>query len=263
MGKKTAVVTGASSGIGLELARLLAADGYDLLLTARRADLLRTLADELSLAWGVSVHILPMDLAQPGAPALLWEAISAITPDIDVLVNDAGFGDASDFAHEAPERFEAMIQLNITAVTALARLALPGMLARGRGNMLNVASLAGMMPGGPGMAVYFASKSYVLAFSRGIRRELRGTGVVVTALCPGATRTGFGQAAHAGNTRLFRLAGDPAAVARAGYAGMRRGAAVVIPGWRSKLLAVCTKLAPASVVLEISHWLLARRAAQW
>jgi uncharacterized protein len=261
MGKKTAVITGSSGGIGLELARLFAADGFDLILTARRTERLRTLADELTLACNVSVHILPLDLSQPGAPAALWREIRAIAPEIDVLVNNAGFGDACDFSEEPPERVEGMIQLNIAALTALTRAALPGMVARGRGSILNVASLAGMTPGGPGMAVYFATKSYVLSFTRAIRRELRGTGVSVTALCPGATRTGFEQAAHAEDTRLFKLAApmDPAAVARAGYEGMRRGAAVVVPGWLNKAIAVSMRFTPAALVLAINRWLLEKR----
>lgn len=261
MRKKTAVITGASSGIGLELARLFAAGGYDLILTARRGDLLRTLADELTLACGVTVHILPMDLAPPGAAAALWQAATAIAPEIDALVNNAGFGDACDFAHEETERMTGMIQLNIAALTALTRLALPGMLARGSGGILNVASLAGMTPGGPGMAVYFATKSYVLSFTRALRRELRGTGLRVTALCPGPTRTGFEQAAHARDTRLFNFTApmDPAIVALAGYEGTQRGKAVVIPGWMNKAMAISARYAPVSLVLAINRWLLERR----
>jgi short-subunit dehydrogenase len=259
MNGKTALVTGASSGIGLELARLLAADGHDLILTARRGDLLRQLADELTLAWSIRVYILPMDLSQPGAAAELWRAATALAPDIDVLVNNAGFGDATDFAHEDPERMDGMIQLNIAALTALSRLALRGMLARGRGRILHVASLAGMTPAGPGMAVYFATKSYVLSLSRALRREVSGSGVSVTALCPGATRTGFEEAAHADGTRLFRFAGDAGEVARAGYLGMQRGAALVVPGWINKALAVGARFAPVCLVIGINQLLLKKR----
>ncbi len=259
MGNKTAVITGSSSGIGLELARVFAANGYDLILTARRAHLLQELADELARTCNITAHIIPLDLSRPGAPEALWQAISAIAPEVDVLVNNAGFGDACDLAQETPARIEGMIELNIAALTALTRLALPGMVARGSGRILNVASLAGLTPGGPGMAVYFATKSYVLAFSRGIRRELRGTGVSVTALCPGATRTGFEAAAHAEATRLFRHTGDPATVARAGYAGLQRGAAVVIPGWLNKLLAAGARFSPPAIVLAVNRMLLVRR----
>ncbi|HKB59308.1 MAG TPA: SDR family oxidoreductase [Gallionellaceae bacterium] len=261
MDAKTAVITGASSGIGLELARLCAADGYDLVLTARRTELLRALADELTLACNVTVHILPMDLARPDAPAALWRAVTGLAPTVDILINNAGFGDASAFADEPVERIDGMLQLNIAALTALTRLALPGMLARGRGRILNVASLAGMTPGGPGMAVYFASKSYVLSFSRAIRRELRGSGVSVTALCPGPTATGFEAAAHAQDTLLFHWTRPMAAadVARAGYLGLHRGAAVVLPGWMNKLTALTARLSPAAGVIEVNRLLLQRR----
>lgn len=259
MGSKIAVITGASSGIGLELARLFAADGYDLVLTARRSGVLHALADELTLAAGVSVHVIAMDLSHPGAAAALWDRIGAVAPAPDVLVNNAGFGDDCDFAHESPDRIEGMIQLNIAALTTLTRMALPGMQARASGKILNVASLAGLTPGGPGMAVYFATKSYVLAFSRAIRRELRGTGVTVTALCPGPTHTGFEKTAHAEDTWLFKLAGNPAAAARIGYRGMQRSAAIVIPGWRNRLLAIATRLSPAAIVIEINRLLLVKR----
>ena len=149
MSKKTAVITGASSGIGLELARLFAADGYDLIVTARRAERLQQLADELGNAHGTSVHIIRMDLAQPHAAGTLWQAIGDIAPDIDVLVNNAGVGDAGDFAKAEPETIERMIHLNISTLTALTRYVLPGMIARKHGKILNVASLAGFQPGGP------------------------------------------------------------------------------------------------------------------
>ncbi len=261
MNSKTAVITGASSGIGMELARLLARDGYDLVITARRTERLRALADELSLAWDVAVHIIQKDLSLPGAGAALWREISAIAPEIEVLVNNAGFGDSGEFAQEQPERIESMIQLNIAALTSLTRHALPGMIARKSGKILNIASLAGISPGGPYMSVYFASKSYVLSFSRGIRRELRSSGVSVTALCPGPTRTGFEEAARAQNTLLFKWTTpmEPAVVARAGYRGMQRGSAVVLPGWLNKLMALSIKLSPAATVLEVNRYLLAER----
>ena len=189
MSKKTAVITGASSGIGIELARLFAADGYDLIVTARREERLQQLADELGKAHSTKVHTIQMDIARPYAGEELWQAIRAINPDIEVLVNNAGVGDAGDFDDESPEVIERMIHLNISTLTSLTRFVLPAMIEKKHGRILNVASLAGFQPGGPGMSVYYASKSYVLSFSRGIRRELHGSGVSVTALCPGATRT--------------------------------------------------------------------------
>jgi len=261
MKHRIAVITGASSGIGMELARLFAADGYELILTARRADRLQELAGELGKTFGVAVHVVPMDISQPFAGAALWREISAIAPEIEVLVNNAGFGDTGDFAQQQPERIEGMIHLNISTLTSLTRLALPGMIERRSGKILNVASLAGLSPGGPGMSVYFATKSYVLSFTRGIRRELRGTGVTVTALCPGPTHTGFEKAANAQNTRLFKWATpmEAAAVARAGYRGLQRGSAVVLPGWRNKLMAISMKFSPAGGVVEANRILLAER----
>jgi len=261
MNKKTAVITGASSGIGLEMACLFAADGYDLILTARRVERLQQLADELIKDHGIAVRIIQMDIAQPFAGDALWQAISDINPDIEVLVNNAGFGDSGDFAEEPPESIERMIHLNISTLTSLTRHALPGMIARKRGKILNVASLAGFLPGGPGMSVYYATKSYVLSFSRGIRRELYGTGVGVTALCPGATRTEFETTAKAQNTLLFKWTKpmEASAVARAGYQGMRRGCGVVIPGLLNKFMAIGAGFSPTAIVLEFNRYLLSER----
>ena len=258
---KTAVITGASSGIGMELAQLFAAHGYDLILTARRIERLQQLADGLHKMHGITANIIRMDIAQPLAGEMLWKAISAVTPDIDVLVNNAGVGDSGDFASEAPEVVERMIHLNISTLTLLTRYALPGMIARKHGNILNVASLAGFQPGGPGMSVYYATKSYVLSFSRGIRRELRGTGVSVTALCPGATRTEFEETSKAQHTLLFRWSKpmEAHAVAKAGFEGMRSGRAVVVPGLLNKFLAISPGLGPAAIALEINRFLLAER----
>lgn len=261
MNRKIAVITGASSGIGMELASLLAASDHDLILTARRVEPLQALADDLHRKFGITTNVIRMDMALPFAGEELWKAISAIAPDIDVLVNNAGVGDSGDFAAEAPEVIERMIHLNISTLTSLTRRALPGMIARKQGKILNVASLAGFQPGGPGMAVYYATKSYVLSFSRGIRRELRGSGVTVTALCPGPTRTGFEDAAGAQETRLFHWSKPMQArdVAQVGYKGMQRGCAVVVPGLLNKLLAISAGFSPSFVALEINRFLLSKR----
>ena len=261
MNRKTAVITGASGGIGMELALLFAAQGYDLILVARRVERLEKLAEDLGKMYATMANVIAMDLAQPFAGEALWKAISAITPDIDVLVNDAGVSDTGDFAAEVPEVIERMIHLDISTLTMLTRCALPGMIERKRGRILNVASLAGFQPGGPRMAVYYASKSYVLSFSRSIRRELRGTGVSVTALCPGATRTGFEETAHAQDTWMFRWRKPMEAreVARAGYEGMQRGKSVVVPGLLNKLMAYSPGLGPPAIALEINRLLLSKR----
>lgn len=259
MEMKTAVITGASGGIGLELARQFAMRGYRLILVARSEDKLWRLAEDLSRLYGISAEVIGMDLAQPGAAEALWRAVLGVTQQVDVLVNNAGVGDAGDFVQEDPQAIERMIQLNISSLTAFTRCVLPDMVARKRGRILNVSSLAGFQPGGPGMAVYYASKSYVLSFSRGLNRELRGSGVSVTALCPGATRTGFEAAAGAGQTRLFKWTTPMEAreVAEAGYRGLMRGAPVVVPGWLNKLLSM-NWLAPDAVSLEINRFLLSK-----
>lgn len=261
MSRQTAVITGASGGIGMELAQIFAAHGYDLVLVARRIDSLQKLADELQQKFDIAAHVIRMDMAQPAAGEALWKAISAIAPDVDVLVNNAGVGDSGDFASEAPEAIESMIHLNIASLTSLTRQVLPGMIARQRGKILNVASLAGFQPGGPGMAVYYASKSYVLSFSRAIRSELRTSGVTVTVLCPGSTKTGFEAAAGAQQTRLFHWSKPMEAreVAEAGFRGMQRGRAVVVPGLLNKLLAFSPRLAPSGIALGINRFLLAKR----
>lgn len=261
MNKKTAVITGASSGIGMELAPMFAANGYDLILTARRVERLQKLADDLHRKYGITANVIQMDLGQPGAGEALWNAISAIEPDINTLVNNAGVSDSGDFAGESPEAIERMIHLNIATLTSLTRHALPGMIERKRGKILNVSSVVGFQPGGPGMAVYYASKSYVLSFSRGIRRELRGTGVSVTALCPGPTRTEFEETAKAKNTRLFHwtMPMEARDVARAGYQGMQRGCGVVVPGLLNKFLAISGALSPSVIALEINRFLLSER----
>ena len=262
MNRKTAVITGASSGIGMELAPLFAAQGYNLILTARRIERLQKLADDLRKTHGIATNVIQMDIAYPFSGEALWQEISAITPDIDVLVNNAGVSDAGDFSAEVPEVAERLIHLNISTLTLLTRYVLPGMIARKHGKILNVASTAGFQPGGPGMAVYYATKSYVLSFSRAIRRELRGTGVSVTVLCPGATSTEFEATAKAQNTRLFHWLKPMEArdVARAGFEGMQRGSGVVVPGWLNKFIALSTELLPSSVTLEINRFLLDERS---
>ncbi len=260
MGKGTAVITGASSGIGHDLARLMAADGYDLILTARRGNLLRQLAAELVESHGVKVEVIEMDLSVPGAAGKLWMGIAAVTSDLDILVNNAGIGDASEFFEEEHERIEAMIHLNVLALSLLTRYALAGMKAKNKGKIMNVASIAGFQPGGPGMAVYYATKSFVLSLTRGIRRELARSAVTVTALCPGPTRTEFESTADANKTRLFKILKpmDVKDVAEIGYRGMQAGKGVVVPGILNKLLSFGGMFSPPSVSIEINRFLLSK-----
>jgi short-subunit dehydrogenase len=252
------LITGASSGIGLELSRLFAAGGYALALAARRTAELNQLAEELKAAHGTRVTLFPLDLAQPGAARDLWDETEKANLQIEVLVNNAGVGVAGAFIDTDPLALETMVRLNMEALTMLTRHALPGMRRRGRGRILNVGSVVGYQPGGPGMAVYYATKSYVLSFSRALTSELRGTGITVTALCPGTTRTEFAGRAGLEEGRLFRWLRpmDARTVARAGYRGLHAGRAIVIPGLFNKLLAIAGELPPRQIALAVNRILL-------
>src|SRR5215471_5974454 len=182
------LITGATSGIGLELAREAAADGRPLILIARNAQALDTVAGELNRQ--VTVHTIAESLKQPGAAERVFEHVRALGLEVDCLINNAGFGDYGAFATADPTKLERLIGVNITALTELTRLFLPAMLKRRRGHVLNLASVTGFLPG-PLMGVYFASKHYVLALSEALAEELRGSGVEVTALCPPPVRTAF------------------------------------------------------------------------
>src|SRR3954463_5624126 len=231
----TALITGASSGLGAEYAKLFSADKHDLLLVARRRDRLEALASELRGAHSVRVLVAAADLASADGPRRVIEEASRAGLQIDFLVNNAGSGASGAFAELEVGRELEMIQLNIVALVTLTRALLPAMIARRSGRILNVGSTAGFPPG-PFMAVYYASKAFVNSFSEGLSYELRGTGVTATVSCPGATATEF--AGVAGNSRslLFRLgAANAATVARQGYAAMMKGKAMVIHGFKNKL----------------------------
>jgi uncharacterized protein len=251
----TALITGASSGIGLELAKLFARDGYDLVLVARRREKLATLGEELGRRHGIRSRAIAADLADPAAPAEVVRQLAAVPVAVDVLVNNAGFGELGPFANIDLETERRMIQVNITALTDLTKLLLPAMLERRRGRILNVASTAGFAPG-PLMAVYYATKAYVISLSEALAEELRGSGVSVTVLCPGPTLTEFQAVAHMETTRLFRLPGmvmDAGAVARAGYAGLMRGKRLVVPGLLNKVLPLVIRFSPRSVVVRVAR----------
>jgi short-subunit dehydrogenase len=243
------LITGASSGIGVELARLFAADGSRIALVARRIDRLLVLAAELEEKHGVTVVPIEADLVERDAPARVLERLSEFT--IDVVVNNAGFG-LRGYAADLPvDRQLAMLDLNIRALTELTLRTLPGMIARGRGGILNVGSVAGFLPG-PGMALYFATKAYVLNFSEAISEEARPHGVTVTALCPGPTPTEFQEVAggpgHAG-TIIRPL--SALEVARAGYDGFRGGKTVVVPGFVNKTITELPRLFPRGLVRRL------------
>ena len=251
----SALVTGASSGIGADLARVFAKEGRDLVLVARSQDRLEALARELREAHRVQARVLPADLSAPGAAALVHERITREGVEVDVLVNNAGFGLRGAFADLDARRQAEMIQVNMVALTELTRLFVPDMVRRGAGRILNVASTAAFQPG-PFMAVYFATKAYVLSFSQALAEELRGTGVTVTCVSPGATDTGFGDVAGVTKSRLFRSGTMSSRdVAERAHAALMRGAALVIPGCRNRLLSASVRLVPIRTAARISRML--------
>jgi uncharacterized protein len=251
-----ALVTGASSGIGRELARELAGDGHDMVLSARSAPPMQALAAELETL-GATVTVITADLSRPGAAGELAGAVEAGGRNIDVLINNAGLGGIGRIDRLDPVRIGEMLNVNIVALTELTRLFLPGMVARGRGRIMLVASTAGFLPG-PGMAVYFASKAYVLSLGEAIAQELRGSGVTVTTLCPGATATNF--FAVAGSSHgVVRAMMSAAEVARIGYRGFKAGRRVVIAGLHNNVLAMGSRYAPHAVSLPVVAALMPRR----
>ena len=258
--KGTALVTGASTGIGLELARVLAGNGHPLVIAARDREKLQALAAQLQTEYGISVSVFAKDLSQPGAAEALWSELSDSNISIGILVNNAGVGAYGEFQNEPLQDLERMQMLNVVALTTLTRLALPQMLAGKHGRILNVASVVGYQPGGPRMAVYYATKSYVLSFSKGLARELDGSGVSVTALCPGLTKSSFEQRAGASGTALYKFFPQMNAkdVAIAGYRGMMRGRKTVLPGIATKMMAFAGELPPRAIALKVNHLLLKR-----
>ncbi|HXI98730.1 MAG TPA: SDR family oxidoreductase [Gemmatimonadaceae bacterium] len=250
--QRTALITGASSGIGLDLARLFAADKWDVALVARTEPKLGELASQLEKEHGITAHVVAADLARPEAPTEIVKTLSDRGIAIEALVNNAGFGLSGEFVKTDLTAEMEMIQVNVTALTHLTKLVLPPMVERKRGAILNVASTAAFQPG-PLMAVYYATKAYVLSFSEAIADELRDTGVTVTALCPGPTETGFASAANMEGSRLFRMTRPARSsdVARTGYEAMKRGARVVVPGMKNKLLTQSVRISPRRLVTAI------------
>ncbi len=247
-----ALVTGASMGIGVDLAECFAQDGYDLILTARSADALQEVASRLASNFGVRATPIALDLGVPSGGAQLAREIAQRDLSVDVLVNNAGFGHASSYADAPLETLLGMVDLNIRALVELTHIYWKGMLANGRGGVLNVASTAAFQPG-PLMAVYYASKAFVLSLSEALWEEARGTGVKVSCLCPGATASHFRERAGTGRVRLARVSKPMASapVARAGYEGFQRDKRVVITGIRNALGARAIPFIPRRRVLKI------------
>ena len=251
-GRGLAVVTGASSGIGLELARILAADGFDPVLVARRTGLLEELASEIARDTGIRPRVVGLDLAEPEATDRLLAELGEDTDRVTYLVNNAGFGVLRRFDGVPADRIVSMINLNVVTLTTLTRALLPGMIRRGQGRVLNVASTAAFLPG-PRMSVYYATKAYVLSFSVALHRELRGTGVTVTSLQPGPTRTEFqATAGLSGSSPIERFAmADSRSVALAGHRGAMSGKSMVTPGLFNKATAVAARIVPRPLAAAI------------
>jgi len=244
----TALITGASSGIGYEFSSQLARQGYDLLLVGRNRPALASLAKRLEEESGVRAEFCAMDLSVAPAPEELFAEINQREMSIDVLINDAGFAMQGPFAENDASTLLDMLQVNVMAVTHLLRLILPGMIERRRGKILNMSSIGAFMPG-PLMAAYFASKAYVLSLSEALANELSGSGVTVTALCPGPTRTRFAQRARLTETKAFRGAlMEPAEVAREGLDALMKGKRVVITGFKHKLQLLPRPFVPRRVL---------------
>ncbi|MBI1860063.1 MAG: SDR family oxidoreductase [Deltaproteobacteria bacterium] len=249
MAKLFTVVTGASSGIGLNFAEIMAADKHDLILVARNQPKLREIASKLSQAHGVEVKVTAADLGKPADVLSLIEQLKGL--DIDTLINNAGIGLYGEFLKTDLAAELNMIQLNITALTQLTKAVLPQMVARRSGKILNVASTAAFQPG-PLMAVYYATKAYVLSFSEAIASELEGTGVTVTALCPGATTSGFQDAANAGSSKLFqRKLPSASEVAAAGIRAMNAGKRVFIHGAMNRVGVQSVRFLPRTMVTKM------------
>lgn len=259
VGRKMALVTGASSGIGAELARIHAEHGGDLVVVARRRERLDEIKTELEKTHGITVHVLAKDLTQADAPQQIHDELQAQGIAIDYLINNAGFGYLGFFHEQDWARNEAMIQLNILALSALTRVLLPAMIERHSGRILNVASMAGFVPG-PRHAVYYASKAYVISLSEALANELAGTGVTVTVLCPGPVDTEFTRQAEMKGVRLLERMASARSVAEAGYNAMLKGKTVIVPGLFSKItIHGLLRLSPRWLTTSISRALMEKR----
>lgn len=254
MKRKTALITGASSGIGLEFARLFARDGYDLVLVARRLNELEKLKIELEKGSEISVKVIPKDLAVPTSAEEIFKELEQT--DIDVLVNNAGFGNVGAFTEIDLNIHNSMMNVNIVALVRLTRLFLSGMIKRGSGKILNVASTAAFQPG-PLMAVYYATKSFVVSFSQAIATELEGSGVTVTCLCPGPTISGFQDTAGMKKSKIMKYLKFASSydVALYGYRAMAKGQRLAIHGMMNRVFVRLIKFIPGGFILKLIRYL--------
>ncbi|KOS00713.1 SDR family NAD(P)-dependent oxidoreductase [Paenibacillus polymyxa] len=250
--KKTVLITGVSGGIGKELADRFAKDGFNLVLVARSKGKLLELAKEYQKKHGTHVVVIAKDVASPGIPEEIFTELKEKGIVVDYLVNNAGFGLYGTFLETNLEEETNMIDVNIKALTIMTKLFLPDMVKRGQGGVMNVASLVAFFPG-PMMSIYYATKAYVLSFTEALENELSGTGVTVTALCPGVTSTGFVDRSGMGDSKLIKNGAimEAGQVAEEGYRGFLRGDTIIIPGTRNRLMAFIPRLLPRKLVTRM------------
>ena len=262
MSKGTALITGATAGIGLELSKLFAADRYDLILLARREDKLLQIKTALERIHGIRVHLIVNDLSAHQSAGAVFNAVQEQGLSVDYLINNAGFGRLGPFVETDLDTFRRMMQLNMVSLTELTHLFLPAMQERNRGGIMNVASTAAFMPG-PLMAVYYASKAYVLSFSQALSNELKGTGITVNTLCPGATETEFARVAKMDNSMVFKnpfvKVMDAVTVARRGYDDLMKRKSLSIPGRMNKFLVQSLRISPRNLVMNLARRLMEQR----
>ena len=249
---KTALITGASSGIGLELAKEFAKNSIDVVLVARNETRLNEIARELSTQYGIRVFVMAIDLSKPDAAAEIFQRVKKENLFIEYLINNAGFGDFGMFCDSDWKKLESMISLNITTLTRFCRLFIGEMKELKQGRIMNVASTAAFQPG-PLMAVYYATKAYVLSFSGAISNELKDYGITVTALCPGPTLSGFWDAAVANDSKLVKWKKMPtsAEVAAYGYKAMMKGRSIAIHGCMNRIMVLSVRFSPRKMVIAI------------
>lgn len=252
---KTVLITGASEGIGYELVKLSAKDGYNCVLVARNKQKMDQIATEVEKSFGITTRVITKDLSLSESAREIFDELNAANVHVDVLINNAGLGICGDFAQSDMDMNMHLIQVNLVTLTKLTWLFLPGMLKRKSGKIMNVGSIASFAPS-PNFALYNASKAYVLFFSEALREELKGTGVSVTCLCPGATKTNWQARAGAENIRLNKVRMvDAKTVAEVGYKGLMKGKRLVVPGIDNKITLLSTKFAPRTVVLKAARFL--------
>jgi uncharacterized protein len=258
--KQTVLITGASSGIGMELAKICAREGHNLVITARREENLKSLKSELEALYSVNVQLFVCDLTEQKSPDNLYRYTKENGIEIDLLINNAGVGDYGFFKETEWSRQQAIIDLNITALTRLTHLYLPRMLETGSGKIMNISSMAGFLPG-PLMSVYYASKNYVTAFSEALANELKGTGISVTVLCPGPTESEFQRKANMQKSRLFDMFPVPgsAEVSEYGYRAMIKGKRVAIFGLHNRFLVSIMGLFPRNFLTAVARFIQERK----